>query len=68
MIDRSIVLISYVFPPDGAIGAVRVGKFAAGLAKDHGWSLQVVVPRTSLATGQASSGAGCVQVRASRET
>lgn len=49
MTNRTLVLISYVFPPDNAIGAVRVGKFAQGLARDHGWQVQAVVPRTCTA-------------------
>jgi glycosyltransferase involved in cell wall biosynthesis len=55
MSSKSIVLISYVFPPDGAIGAVRVGKFAQGLVRDHGWSARVVVPRASLAEAQKNT-------------
>ena len=49
MTAKSLILLSYSFPPDGTIGAVRVGKFAEGLAREHGWSVDAVVPRTSLA-------------------
>lgn len=41
---RSIVALSYLFPPDPAIGGIRVGRFMAHLARRHGWSVQVVTP------------------------
>src|SRR5262245_53820157 len=69
MQNKTLVIISHVFPPDNAIGAVRVGKFAVGLARDHDWSVQAVVPRSSLADPlePAKSGHSNFGIRKTRE-
>lgn len=48
---RNLLIISYLFPPSTAMGAVRVARFASHLADQHGWSVHVVAPRVRTGAG-----------------
>jgi len=61
--SRNVILVAYHFPPSGAAGAVRPGRWAQHLG-DHGWEPAVLTTRHK-AVGGGPRGFDGVQVTAS---
>ena len=47
MTDRRILFASYHFPPDPAVGGLRIAKLARSL-RDFGWTVEALTPRDEL--------------------